>query len=198
MKQPRPLTHSKGAVPYHWPHPNFASASTAPTPIIVGALACAVLALAVLITQCYRTWQILQEAQSQKLSAQRLLDVARGQHKLSSPTLSPQAQSAALDQARKLVRGLRPSWSSFWIALEEVGSAELQWIGVDAQADSGAVRLSGHSQGLEPVLRAIVRLNLKKGWSQITLVRLNAPNSMDPAAPLQFDIQAQFVAQDLP
>jgi hypothetical protein len=162
------------------------------------ALLAALLALATALMQCYGAWQSLQQVQTQKLSAEHALEVARIQRRALVPAQSPLLQSAAVAEARKLVRGLHPAWSAFLLALEDVGSSELQWLGVDLVADSGVARLSGMASGMEPVLGAVEQLSHRRGWSEITLTRVQATNSVDPSGPLQFDLQAQFDGDALP
>jgi hypothetical protein len=150
------------------------------------------LCLGAVSVQTWSVWQSLQQARAQSISAKLALEVARKQRTSSAAPLSLQADTAAATEAHKLVRGLHPAWSAALLPVEDLGSPELRWLGLDMAADSGAVRLKGVSIGLEPIMRAMERLSHHRGWTQIALTRLQAANNLDPTSAVQFELSAQF------
>jgi|GEM_PF-2906622 len=175
-----------------WPQPDFIRSTRGPSLAMVLALAAVLLSLGVASLQAWRGWQSLEQARWQNTAAKQQLEAARNQRQTPSASRSPQADMAAATEARKLLRGLRPAWSAALLAVEDLGSPELRWLGLDFATDSGAVHLKGTSSGLEPIMGGIERLSHWPGWTQIALSQLQTANNLDPASPVQFELKAQF------
>ena len=189
-----PFKRAQNATTHRWPQPTFVRGWCAPSPRMALALALGLACLLAASLQCWDAWQGLQLARLQKASADQQLEAERGQRKLTITPRTGQAEAALATEARKLVRGLRPAWGAALLAVESVGSPDLRWLGMEIAADTGAVRLKGAANGLEPILHATERLAGYTGWTSVALSRVQTSDNLNAASWVQFELQAQFDA----
>jgi hypothetical protein len=101
---------------------------------------------------------------------------------------SAQNNDAAV-KANTVVQQLDHPWGRILYTLETETPAGMQWLLFDHHVNSPELRFEGVAPNSDMVLDTVNRLSGRRGWSEVVLSRLQAPDARasatpDPAAPM--------------
>ena len=202
----------------HWPRPNFLVTSSA-TPRL--AWLWLATAAAVFAVTAHEFWTLKGSAAT---LTQTLARAENGSKQSATATATPtnatvnpsgtaindgaRRSQLSIDAPRKAqaaVRQLDHPWAQILSTLEMETPPGLQWLAFDRSADSVELRFEGLAPNGDVALDLVTRLSARKGWTEVVLSRLQAPQPLKvdasgaPAVPAlwRFEIKAQVGGKEI-
>jgi hypothetical protein len=178
----------------NWPRPDFLPTANRPPWLAWLWLATAVLVLGVVLRdglalQTQVDSQAQEQAQEQaqrQARTQRTAPAtavnARASTSIAAVTSASQNNDAAV-KANAVVRQLEHPWGRMLFTLESETPPGMQWLLLDHNAASPELRFEGVAPNSDMVLDTVNRLSARRGWSEVVLSRLQAPDARASATP---------------
>jgi hypothetical protein len=172
----------------NWPRPDFLPTANRPPWLAWLWLATAVLVLGVVLRdglalQTQVDSQAQEQAQEQaqrQARTQRTAPAtavnARASTSIAAVTSASQNNDAAV-KANAVVRQLEHPWGRMLFTLESETPPGMQWLLLDHNAASPELRFEGVAPNSDMVLDTVNRLSARRGWSEVVLSRLQAPDA---------------------
>lgn len=204
----------------HWPRPDFLVRSYATPPLAWLWLATAA---AVFGVTAHEFWTlkgsaaILTQTLARAENALKQSTTNATTNATANATVNPSGAAIndgarrsqlSIDAPRKAlaaVRQLDHPWAQILSTLEMETPPGLQWLMFDRSADSAELRFEGLAPNGDVALDLVTRLSARKGWTEVVLSRLQAPQPIKadasgaPAVPAlwRFEIKAQVGGKEI-
>lgn len=177
----------------HWPRPDFLPNAHRPPWLAWLWLLTAVLVLGTVVRDGLALQSRVQEQVREQSEAQAQLKehTQRMARAASTATATPAATSPrnntgvltaiqdnnAAVKAHTLVQQLDHPWGRILYALESETPPGMQWLLFDHNSASAELRFEGLAPTSDLVLETVNRLSTRRGWSEVVLSRLQAPDA---------------------
>jgi hypothetical protein len=208
----------------HWPRPDFLvrSSTTPPLAWLWLATAAAVFAVtahelwtlkgsaATLTQTLVRAENALKQSATATTAATTAATTTNATVNRSGTAINDAARRSQLSidaprKAQAVVRQLDHPWAQILSTLEMETPPGLQWLMFDLSADSAELRFEGLAPTGDVALDLVTRLSARKGWTEVVLSRLQAPQPLKPdasgapAVPAlwRFEIKAQVGGKEI-
>lgn len=173
----------------NWPRPDFLPTANRPPWLAWLWLATAVLVLGTVLRdglalQTQVDGQVQENAQAQRQArTPRAAPATAVNARASTAVTSSTQNNDAAVKANAVVRQLDHPWGRILFTLESETPPGMQWLLFDHNAASPELRFEGVAPNSDMVLDTVNRLSARRGWSEVVLSRLQAPDARASATP---------------